>query len=46
MLRKSKAKIDEENRLKQLRYLNNPEDASKNGIICVNTEDTSSGSAA
>ena len=46
LLKLSADKLRESNKLKQLRMLNNPEDTTKNGIICVNTEDTSSGSAA
>ena len=45
LLRRSAQKFREDAKMKQLRFLNNPEDAAK-GILGVNTEDTSSGSAA
>lgn len=46
LLKRSAEKFKENTSLKQLSMLNNPEEAAKAGIVCVNTEDTSSGSAA
>ena len=46
LLKRSAEKFRDGMSLKQLALLNNPEDQPKSGIVCVTTEDTSSGSAA
>ncbi len=46
LLKRSAEKFKEDARLKPLRMIINPEDPSKNGFVSVNTQDTSSGSAA